>query len=472
MKTYFILHAFFCSFFIIPFNTTAQLCTGSLGDPVVNITFGAGSNPGPALNSNLTNISYFGNDCPNDGYYSIRNTTSNCYGDAWHHLTGDHTGDPGGYFMLVNASYQPSDFYVEKVDGLCPNTTYQFAAWILNLLKNADAIRPNLTFNIEKPDGTVIKSFNTGVIPAESYAEWKQYGFFFTSSANNEPVIVRIRNNAPGGIGNDLCLDDITFSPCGPQVMASISGSSTDSSSLCEGNITPISLSGKILAGYVNPAYQWQVIENGTGWADIPGANSIDFVTTPTRVGVYRFRLAVAESGNLGMASCRVNSNVIDIYVRGKPGIHFASAIPPCEGTMALLEANVNFNSTAASGINWLTPNPSITGTPSMIPGDSANKGILRYTISDVSMAASGNYRLQVTSLYGCMGMDSFKLVVKPRPSADFSLSSSICEKAPLTFIGTASIQSPDSIISYYWNFGNGESAAIVNPTRSYINSG
>ena len=107
-----------------------------------------------------------------------------------------------------------------------------------------------------------------------------------------------------------------------------------------------------------------------------------------------------------------------------------------------------------------------------MVPGDSANKGILRYTISDVSMAASGNYRLQVTSLYGCIGMDSFKLVVKPRPSADFSLSSSICEKAPLTFVGSASIQSPDSIISYSWNFGNGESAAIVNPTRSYINSG
>ena len=45
----------------------AQVCTGSLGDPVINETFGSGGNPGPQLGSSVTNYSYYSNDCPNDG---------------------------------------------------------------------------------------------------------------------------------------------------------------------------------------------------------------------------------------------------------------------------------------------------------------------------------------------------------------------------------------------------------------------
>ena len=239
MKKYLLQFATIYCFFIaalFPFHAWSQLCTGSLGDPVVNITFGAGSNPGPPLNVTVTNLSHVDHDCPNDGYYAITNATSNCFGDSWHTVNGDHTGDNGGFFMLVNASYQPSDFYVAKVDGLCPNTTYQFASWIMNLLKSQESIRPNLTFNIEKVDGTILKTFDTGDIPVEGCGEWRQYGFFFTNGSDGS-VVLRIRNNAPGGIGNDLGLDDITFSPCGPQVIATISGSSGNSTSFCEENI-------------------------------------------------------------------------------------------------------------------------------------------------------------------------------------------------------------------------------------------
>jgi len=39
----------FCSF-----NTHAQLCTGSLGDPALNISSGRGTNPGPTLSAAAT----------------------------------------------------------------------------------------------------------------------------------------------------------------------------------------------------------------------------------------------------------------------------------------------------------------------------------------------------------------------------------------------------------------------------------
>ena len=108
----------------------AQLCTGSLGDPAVNITFGNGS--GDNTGYSPTNAYTFTNStCPQDGFYTIATQTSNCFGNTWHTIPTDHTG--GGAFMLVNASFEPGDFFVSTVSDLCPNTTYEFASWIMNV---------------------------------------------------------------------------------------------------------------------------------------------------------------------------------------------------------------------------------------------------------------------------------------------------------------------------------------------------
>ena len=161
----------FISWFSFPAN--AQLCTGSLGDPVVNITFGSGgANSGYTATNAYTYTSSF---CPNDGYYTITNSTSNCFGNSWYTINSDHTGN--GAFMLVNASYTPGDFFVTTVDNLCPNTTYEFASWIMNVITRFNVIRPNITFKIETPAGVVLNQFSTGDIG--DIGQWKQYGFFF-----------------------------------------------------------------------------------------------------------------------------------------------------------------------------------------------------------------------------------------------------------------------------------------------------
>src|SRR5450432_2681980 len=143
----------------IPFiSVNAQLCQGSLGDPIVNITFGSGSNPGPSLAAATTSYQYVFTDCPNDGFYTVINSTFNCFGNTWQNVRSDHTGDPNGYFMLINASFEPSAFYLYTVKGLCASTTYEFAAWIMNVLLQSacrfSGIQPNLTFTIENTDGT------------------------------------------------------------------------------------------------------------------------------------------------------------------------------------------------------------------------------------------------------------------------------------------------------------------------------
>ena len=165
--------------------SNAQLCQGSLGDPIVNITFGAGTNPGSPLAAATTAYQYVGNDCPNDGFYTVRNNSTNCFNGSWHSVTADHTGDAGGFFMLVNASVQPSAFYLDTVKGLCGNTTYEFAAWVLNILRptacNSNGNQPNLTFTIEKTDGSIIQTYNSGNIPSTPTPTWKQYGFIFAT---------------------------------------------------------------------------------------------------------------------------------------------------------------------------------------------------------------------------------------------------------------------------------------------------
>lgn len=113
---------------------TAQLCQGSLCDPIVNITFDVGANPGPQLSAATTNYKYLSNNCPSDGFYTIRNNTTACFGNIWHILTSDHIRNGNGYFMLVNASIDPSAFYLDTVKGLCGNTTYEFAVWVVNAL--------------------------------------------------------------------------------------------------------------------------------------------------------------------------------------------------------------------------------------------------------------------------------------------------------------------------------------------------
>ncbi|HEY1114869.1 MAG TPA: gliding motility-associated C-terminal domain-containing protein [Chitinophagaceae bacterium] len=323
---------------------SAQLCNGSLGDPIVNITFGSGPNPGYPSNAIGTGYAYLQTDCPNDGQYTIRNATTACFGNTWHSLTKDHTGDAQGYFMLVNASYQPSDFYVDTVRNLCANTTYEFAAWLMNVAKNYNTILPNITFQLEHPDGTVMKKINTGDIPVMGSPHWRQYGFWFSTPPGLQKVVLRITNNAPGGIGNDIALDDITFRPCGPEIMAGIAGDG-DSMDICEDELGVFTLQSEVVDGYIAPFYQWQAsTNNGTTWSDIPGANNLSYNAQPTAVGTYQYRLTVAEMENASIKPCRVASNRLVIGVHPLPGVEAGPDRQMIKGFPTTLSGSVKGN--------------------------------------------------------------------------------------------------------------------------------
>ncbi len=309
-------------------NTFAQLCQGNFGDPIVNVDFGSGSNPGPALSFGITSYNFVTSDCPNDGEYAIRTATQNCFASTWHSIVSDHTGNPNGYMMVINASFERGVFYTEVVRNLCAGTTFQFSAYLLNLLRNStcpgSAILPDITFLIEKTDGTVLGSLNTGPIASSAMPTWIQYGFAFTLPVGLNEVVLKIKNNADGGCGNDIALDDIQFKPCGPSVSAGINGFQTDTTGHCSGAAMQYVFSGTTTNFYSNPGYQWQQFINGV-WTDIAGANSLQYsLSFPAQAlpGKYFYRLSTAETENLASVKCRVASQQLMINILEGPSVN------------------------------------------------------------------------------------------------------------------------------------------------------
>jgi gliding motility-associated-like protein len=335
----------------------AQLCTGSLGDPVVKLDFGSGTaSHGSALGTGITSYSYTTADFPSDGSYTIEKTT-NTAGTWW--TTTDHTG--GGYMMVVNASFSTTDyFYKNTVTGLCPGTTYEFAAWIMNLLRSQDNSPPNITFTIEDTSGTILGTYNTGNIGLSSSAVWKQYGFYFTTPSGVSNVVIRMRNNKAGAApGNDIALDDITFRACGPTVTSAIQNESTTNLEVCEKESRQITLSGSVSSSaYTTIGYQWQSSsDNGVSWTDISGANSADYTFTSGAAGTFKYRLATADISNISSSNCRIFSNVITIVVKsGSVAPTFTTVQPTCglpSGTITITTAaNTTYS---IDGVNYQT---------------------------------------------------------------------------------------------------------------------
>ena len=417
--------------FIFTAKTFAQLCQGSLGDPVVNITFGAGTNPGPPLGFGITNYTYLNSDCPGDGFYTIANSTNSCFGGTWHTLVEDHTpGDINGYMMVVNASYNPGDFFVKTVDGLCPNTTYEFAAWIYNVLQpfacNGQGIKPNITFSIETTSGQVLQSYQTGDISTNP--DWKQYGFFFSTATATNSVVLRMTNNAPGGCGNDILLDDITFRACGPLVTANINGA-VDSVDVCTGDNSVFTLGANVSAGYTDAVYQWQLsTDNSVSWANIAGATSITYVRPATSTtGIYLYRLAVSQRANMGSPSCSVFSNVVSVGVNKYP-VPAASNHGSCTGDTLFLNA--------VDGVlfSWSGPNSFLSNEQSPF-------------IPSADVVNSGTYRVTVTSAKGCTSIDSTVVKMTTKPFINAGSDEEICEGASVQLNSSGS----NNITSYNW---------------------
>jgi hypothetical protein len=302
----------------------------------------------------------------NDGYYGIVNNTSptsstypnallqpNCgtvttgptacanreFGGFWY-IGGDHTGTTtaagnpppsattnAGYMLVVNADLATSEAYRQVIGGLCPNTYYQFSVWIKNICPNCGidingnaeytpGVLPNLSLVVDGLDRITTGQLDT--------LGWQQKGFVFLTGPTETSITISIRNNAPGGGGNDWALDDITLATCPPNILLTPNKPDT----LCQGADDTVRFA---ISSFVNNYTQYLMqksTDGGVTWVTPgndtlgnPASGSVTPVYNPatglyenTVVRYYRlqptdqtiiYRLTVASTtGNLSNSNC------------------------------------------------------------------------------------------------------------------------------------------------------------------------
>lgn len=213
------LYPFFALLFTI--NANAQTCGGE----VVKFqeTFGAGG-PKVQLPGGRTNYNYNGSGSLNDGDYVL--SKSSQAKPEWHNST-DHTGDNNGRMMVTNASYEPGEFYRDTVYGVSSVSTYNIYFYAMNVNTvgtcSPNPILPRLQLIVESYnyDGTFteIYSLVSNALPQTTNPTWVKISGQFYLPIACTAVRYRIINNSTGGCGNDLAIDDITFSQCNPTLL-------------------------------------------------------------------------------------------------------------------------------------------------------------------------------------------------------------------------------------------------------------
>jgi hypothetical protein len=278
---------------------------------------------------------------PGDGNYAIANNTS-ANGAAtkvfnvWD-IIGDHTGatNPalgnsptpvgvnGGYMLVVNAAFPTGEAYRDNIKNVCPNTYYEFSAWIRNICGkcslDADGnspgtpgVQPNLAFTINDID-----YYTTGSIPYNQ--QWVKRGFIYKTGPTETQFNITIKNNAPGGGGNDWVLDDIKLATCYPNLTMNPS----DTAKACTTSI--LSLSDTVRSYFNNYVFFcWEKSVDDINWVStgvcgtkVPVLKNglyeyvVDTAFIPTKAdsGAY-YRLKVATTlANLSNVSCAVNGS-------------------------------------------------------------------------------------------------------------------------------------------------------------------
>ena len=350
------IFVFLFTFSFMYSNAQLGFCSGNSGDPIFTEDFDTGIN-NSALPAGTTTYNYI-NAFPDDGFYTVSNGS---FGNpfAWHQIE-DHTpNDTDGKFLIVNAGFSTGEFYRTTVTGLCETTTYEFSAWLFNLLQvpgpcsdQGIEIALNVSFQIwDSTDTNLLASGNTGDVFGTVEPTWGEYGLVFQTLANQDSVILKMINNGEGGCGNDLAIDDIEFKSCGDSV------SVTDdldnmSVTICD-NETPFSTTLTAtpdFSVFSSHFYQWQVSTDGNNWTDIVGESNQTINVTISSSTFYRTKIAEVAI-NLNNTQCILLSDVFQITVNPNPDA------PTSNG-------NVNFNcnlneamlSVAASSditVNW-----------------------------------------------------------------------------------------------------------------------
>lgn len=417
----------------------------SLGDPVVHITFGSGSavrGPALAADSGSTTYTYYPSGQVGENGYTITNLCNTTTHGSFITST-DHTGNSGGYMMVVNGNVEAGTVFTRKVPGLCGNTSYQFGVWIENVLQTG-GILPNMVFHIYASDG--VTELGSGISTGDvTNRTWKFYSANFTLPAGTDGVVIKLISNASGTQGNDFAIDDLTFSPYDAQSISVVydDNSSSTTQATCAGSGQQYTIKAtSTLTG--NHVQKLQAYVNGA-WVDqgAAGTQTSFTVTAPATAGTYYYRLVTAIADNIGSASCVTASNQLTLTVNGGPTAAIGVDANTClGGTTAFTDKSTSSGTTISKWV-WDFGD----GTTSKLQNPTHT-----YTVAK-------DYTVTLTvygSISTCTSTTQTKVHVSAVPKAIFTASAADCSTRTVTFTDN-STAGEGTITVRNWDFGDGK---------------
>lgn len=238
--------------------------------------------------------------------------------------------------------------------------------------------------------------------------------------STNLPITTGAYQTTKAG-GNDLFL--VKFSPDKPVV--TVSGPLT----FCDGDSVLLS------TAIPYSAYQWS---HG------PTSRSV----TIKKSGKYV--VTVKDANNV-----TTTSDTVEVKINLKPKANF-TFINNCQGKLIYLYDS----SIIASG----------TLTYAWDLGD-GRKSTLKDIATIYSNPGIYNVKLVVTSNNGCIDSITKTISVFANPKADFTVSNMVCKGASVSLNNTSIIPA-NTNVSYFWNFGDGNSSTQVSPVHTYLTEG
>lgn len=191
--------------------------------------------------------------------------------------------------------------------------------------------------------------------------------------------------------------------------------------------------------------WQWSFGDGGTSSLQNPSHSY-------ALAGTYNVTLATTAANNC------TNSITVPLTVNPAPVAAFTAA-PVCQGLNSVFNNTSSVAGGTISSWNW----------------DFTSDGTVDNTNQSPTFtyAAAGSYAvtLSVGSNQNCYSSYTAQVVVYANPLAAFNVQNT-CPNVACAFNNTSGIQSPNTISSYLWNFGNGSTSSSQSPAYAYPASG
>lgn len=334
-------------------------------------------------------------------------------------ISGDHTGatdeargnppcdasqpvsptNPCGYMMVFNAAYKTDTAFQFNVANACPNTYYEVSAWFKNVCYkcgqdaegqgqwtgssydptgpfDTTGVKPNIAIKVNNLD-----YYNTGDITyqsagvarlsttADTANRWVRRAFVYKTDSVTTNFTLTLRNNAPGGGGNDWAIDDISFKTCSPTLQMTPNASQT----FCANNQVDMRV---FVESYYNmyQYYEWErSTDGGNTWGPAPevtGPQSFSYtsvgngyrdtvayppIIASSATNGYRYRIRVATTQSGLSNSCAV-FNTDEVIVINVANPTSCSVLPA-----DLLKFNVQLQNETAV-LLWSVKNENLSG--------------------------------------------------------------------------------------------------------------